>query len=413
MAIPVYDEFTDTNGVQIEDHGTEWALNTGGGLNGNVDIQSNATAPDSTGINGVGYRTDETFANNQYAEGYVREVAAGLFLGLSVRNQAGGTLYGWNVDAADQGYLELWDAGSWSLIQNSGGLISKGDVMRLECEGTALRTYINGVLDFSETDPDVGSGAPGLYHFGDGATSLLDAFSAGDLGHFGDIVQWRKAGKPYSTGDDFVSVTLPNAITEGNLLVALHFTGDANSIAPSGFSEAVALTDGTNADQGAIYYKVAGSSESTTITASSGSADEQMLVVYEVVGPFAASPLDQTDSDGPSVTTNLSLATSALAQADEFVVVLATQRAVGAYCTEMTGGIANRGRQSSADAKMIVTGYAVPNSTDAISTTITLDNSQYMMAGIATFKKASAVVEPSPKVLSPSVQQVPLELLNI
>ena len=89
-----------------------------------------------------------------------------------------------------------------------------------------------------------------------------------------------------------ISVTLDSAPTEGNLLVAAHFTGAANSIGPSGWTEAFSLTDGGNADQGAIYYKVAGASESATVTCTASASDENMLQVTEIDGPWPADPLN-------------------------------------------------------------------------------------------------------------------------
>ena len=113
---------------------------------------------------------------------------------------------------------------------------------------------------------------------------------------FGDVVlgpTTKSAASATSVTDTFGS-----AVTAGNLIVVCHFTGATDSQAYTGMTEAVALTDGPNADQGAIYYRVVQGGDGTTWGADSGGSDEHGMVMWEIEGPFAASPLDQTAQNG-------------------------------------------------------------------------------------------------------------------
>lgn len=208
---------------------------------------------------------------------------------------------------------------------------------------------------------------------------------------FGDIVQ----SDTYTNDEnDTAPITLGDTPVEDNLLLALHFTGDGNSVAPSGFSEAVALTDSGNSDQGAIYYKVAGASESKTITCSSDNADEQMATVIEVEGPFDASPLDKTASTGPGTgSTRSSGTTATTSQNDEFAAVLITHRQKdNPNFSGWTNSFTERSDIATTLAKSSGTATRVLTSTGAYETTATIAGSsaEDSMGGIATFKKESA-----------------------
>jgi hypothetical protein len=55
-----------------------------------------------------------------------------------------------------------------------------GDELELQCEGTALRGYVNGTLRISVTDSTFSSGAAGLHVWG--GNNFMDNWSAGNLG---------------------------------------------------------------------------------------------------------------------------------------------------------------------------------------------------------------------------------------
>jgi len=204
---------------------------------------------------------------------------------------------------------------------------------------------------------------------------------------YGDIIQ-NKDGESYDTS---VTVTLDSTPTEGNLLVASHYTGAPDSSAPAGFSEAVALTHVD--DEGAIYYKVAGAGESTSITAGASTTKNNMLNVLEIEGPWNATPLDQTASDGPnySVSSQTSGTTSTTSQADEFAVALITVDDVGKTLSGWTNSFVERSDNGGPIYKFAAVATRLLTSTGAYETTATISASSYAaVGGIATFKKSAA-----------------------
>jgi hypothetical protein len=209
---------------------------------------------------------------------------------------------------------------------------------------------------------------------------------------FGDIVQSKTAVHASNTS---VSITLDATPTEGNLLLACHFTGHANSEHAS-WSEAAALTDGGNSDQGAIYYHLAGAGESTTVTCTSASSDEHMLTVLEIEGPWNASPLDKSATAGPTdagadSTTGTTATTS---QNDEVAIALVTGRCASGGAGSSWGSWTNSFSEQSDIAtthKRCATATLVLTSTQAVETTATFTVSgQAKMGGVATFKKQGA-----------------------
>lgn len=204
---------------------------------------------------------------------------------------------------------------------------------------------------------------------------------------FGDIIQVADNSVGNVPGATSLTVAISAAVA-GNLLICGHFTGAANSTAPSGFSEAVALTDSGNADQGAIYYKIAEGGE-TSVIPGSATADEHAAIVIEIEGPWAASPLDQTASNGPATrNTTSSGTTSTTTQADEIAVALMTGRSQFALFTAWTnafvarGGIASSFKSCAVATKLLTATGAQETTADHLDSIVT-------MGGIATFKKAA------------------------
>jgi hypothetical protein len=115
---------------------------------------------------------------------------------------------------------------------------------------------------------------------------------------FGDKVQDK--GVWEDSGDASTSVTLDSTPTEGNLLVACYYSSKQPVTEPSGWSSAIYLQNNGNSDDGEIAYKIAGVAESTTVTVGIGAAGDAWLYVIEIEGPWNASPLDVTASDGPN-----------------------------------------------------------------------------------------------------------------
>jgi hypothetical protein len=193
--------------------------------------------------------------------------------------------------------------------------------------------------------------------------------------------------------DTSVSVTL-STIVEGNLIIVWHFTGDANSLGPSGYSEAVALTDSPNTDQGALYYKVATASESTTVTCTSSGSNEHMIYVGEFEGPWNATPLDQVASNGPASGSDdvSSGTTAATAQADELAVALFTAREDAALASSFTNSFVELFDGVKTSWKTIAGASKVLSATGTVETTISWSDlaGQSGMGGVATFKKQAS-----------------------
>ena len=200
---------------------------------------------------------------------------------------------------------------------------------------------------------------------------------------FGDLISESNAG---ATGATSVSVNITVA-TAGSLLVCVHFTGDSDSLAPSGFTEAVAVTDSGNADQGAIYWKIAAGGEATVAPGSSVS-DEHCAFVLELEGPWESSPVDQIASNDATSETTTSSGTTAVTTADDEVAVAGMTRRNGASTTSSySNSFTGIGSQSSGGSKRVSAGYKVLTAAGTVETTITWTNAQVHMGMIATFMK--------------------------
>lgn len=146
---------------------------------------------------------------------------------------------------------------------------------------------------------------------------------------FGDLVQSKTENGNGS--EDPVSLTLDSAPTAGNLLVFALFVGDG-PVAPStaGLLEAVENHDSGQDDATAIYYRVVESGDGQSWAVDLASADQYAAALWEVEGPFAASPLDQTGTNTPTddASTHQVTAGGATSQSDEYVVAAFGHRTI-------------------------------------------------------------------------------------
>ncbi|MDX1708225.1 MAG: hypothetical protein R3274_06470, partial [Desulfobacterales bacterium] len=100
-----------------------------------------------------------------------------------------------------------------------------------------------------------------------------------------------------SNGATSVSATFDTAPTENNLLVAIVGNRDSSTApnTPSGWSVAISQT--TNTPGQVIFYKIAGASESSTVTVNNyGTSTNLGIHIYEYSGVATSSPLDQSNS---------------------------------------------------------------------------------------------------------------------
>jgi hypothetical protein len=89
-----------------------------------------------------------------------------------------------------------------------------------------------------------------------------------------------------------VSVTLSSAPVQGNLLVAIVSANNSSTLTLSGWSVALDAS-GQNVSQ-VIFYKIAGASESATVTATRTGGGAIGIQVFQYSGIATSSPLDQT-----------------------------------------------------------------------------------------------------------------------
>ena len=200
---------------------------------------------------------------------------------------------------------------------------------------------------------------------------------------FGDLVE---AVSGNDEGTDSITLTLTGA-TAGNLLIFVHFTGNDNTNPPTNFTQAVAQNDSGNADDLGIHYKIATGGETSITATSDDTDDEQMGILAEFEGPFDATPLDVTASNGPtSETTTSTGTTGTTAQASELAIGAVSMRSltnVSAWSNSYT----EFGDQQSTLAKTVAAAYLVLTATGTAETTAT-HGSATSMGAIATFKAA-------------------------
>ncbi len=201
------------------------------------------------------------------------------------------------------------------------------------------------------------------------------------------LVQSKSAAN--ATGSTAPSVTLDAAPTQGNLLVAAIDIATTATISPTLTGWTQIPTD-SPADGGtaktSMFYKVAGASESATVTGGLSTAKPWVIAVAEFSGPGTLWSLDQHAHDSGTGTPDTGT-TAATTQANEICVgsICMTQRTVG---TSPTNGWtlqeavdADTGAQSSAVAGHLL--YKIVSATGTQGTAITASRN---FAGIvATF----------------------------
>lgn len=123
-----------------------------------------------------------SFLNDQWAQATVTSVAAGTYIGLSVRGASGSTKTGYVLYSnGSTVFLSKMIAGSRTVFNggSSIGTLAINDVVLLTVQGTTLTVYKNGVSLFSVVDSAIASGSPGIGGFGTAGTSTIDNWSAG------------------------------------------------------------------------------------------------------------------------------------------------------------------------------------------------------------------------------------------
>jgi len=203
-----------------------------------------------------------------------------------------------------------------------------------------------------------------------------------------------------------VAATFGASPTENNLLVACVQTlknGNAGISTPAGWTQIFqtinGFADGEN--RTAMFYKIAGASESSTVTVNaSGGADWEScgLVVLEFEN-IAASPLDvsQTNWESGNGLTASTGTTAATSQADEVAVAICAFMDddftipgtwTGSYTEVWSENITDTGGTSRS--LCIGVAYKILSATGTQNTTytVTVGGAEERSSGIATFKAA-------------------------
>ena len=149
------------------------------------------------------------------------------------------------------------------------------------------------------------------------AALLVGAFCFAFIG----ATAYGQLQKASGTGvNPSISVTFANTPTSGNFLIAIAGVGNATITTPSGWSTAINEGGSSTSPGQAIFYKVAGSSESKTVTVAVSGTTYIGLQIFEYQNVSPTSPVDAVSSktgSGTAITTN-SISTS---QANDLIIV--------------------------------------------------------------------------------------------
>jgi hypothetical protein len=132
--------------------------------------------------------------------------------------------------------------------------------------------------------------------------------------------------KTATANNTTISATFDAAPTQNNLLIAICGYNNSGDVidTPSGWS--VAINETGSSPSEAIFYKIAGASEASTVTVTKQGVTRQMaLLIYEYSGIATSSPLDKTASSPDDATDDLSIAsgtTATTTQADELLLAV-------------------------------------------------------------------------------------------
>ena len=204
------------------------------------------------------------------------------------------------------------------------------------------------------------------------------------------------------------SATLPSAPTPNNLLIAIAATRNAGLITPpTGWSTAVnhSGTSGSTSPNQAIFYKVAGVSESATVTATTtanGSGHRNALQVYEYSGIDTALPFDAANTvESQGTGTTVSSGDVSTTNANDLIIAGLVSRA-GTSLTSWANSFTQRNsfNQGSGSNETLFGGAdSVVTTNGTYSTAATADASEQWRGVIAAFRIAT-VAPPLPPTVS-------------
>jgi hypothetical protein len=200
MAQIVSDDFTRADAATL---GANWtgAYFPESGTARDLAIVSNRAASTHNAVPFADYYSGAgwTGGNDQYAELTVQAKPAVSDCGPTVRGSTTHqTFYTCDINNADTAALgstmsvEIYavSAGTFTLIGSTANMVvSAGDVIRVEAQGTTIRGLVNGVQKVSGTNSSLASGKVGIQNW-EGISSF-SLFAAGDFSAGGGQVPYQ------------------------------------------------------------------------------------------------------------------------------------------------------------------------------------------------------------------------------
>lgn len=208
------------------------------------------------------------------------------------------------------------------------------------------------------------------------------------------VVQNKPATSSATTSH---TVTLNSAPTQNNLvLVAIKIDvvdeAVSNVTGPSGYVKDVVKDRGTGSV--AIWSKVAGASESATITFTTALNQSASLEAIEVSGAATASVLDKTNkAEGASSNSIQPGTTGTLSQADEIAYTASLQAGTNGGTEAIDTGFTVL---DSGSFDTMIAGYLIVAATTALNPTHSWTTNRARAAVIATYKAAAAAATSLP-----------------
>lgn len=202
------------------------------------------------------------------------------------------------------------------------------------------------------------------------------------------------------------TVTLDAAPAQNNLIVVSIFitiTDEAspNVTGPSGYTRDVVKDRGTGSV--AIWSKIAGASESASITFTTAANQSAQMEAVEVSGNATSTPLDKTNkAEGASGTSIQPGTTGTLSQADEFAFTASLQAGTNGGSEAIDTGFTVL---DTATFSQTIVGYLIVAATTALNPTHSWATNRARAAVIATYKAAAAAAT-SPPVLKTANRRV-------